>query len=93
MPTVQIEKREGQIRTRRSKDRLIIEQDWYFRILADNLSQDRFTILHSTSGVPQFNVQYGTYGMFLQGADGERVEGYPLFWDCVYHLSNTRRRR
>ncbi len=88
MPSINIEKREGKVKTRNGRDGLIVEQEWYFRILADNLNQDRLTILNGTSGVPQYGVAYGPYNLFLQSADGDRLEDYPLFWDCTYILSN-----
>ena len=90
MPTIRTEKREGDIRVKRKSDgSLTIEQDWHFRIEADSLSQDRLTILYGTAGVPQFNVIYGGYGLVLDSAEGARLDEEPLFWDCVYHLSNS----
>lgn len=90
MPSIRLNKREGDIRVRRKSDgTLTIEQDWHFRIEADNLTQDRLTILYGTAGVPQFNVTYGSYGLVLDSAEGQRLDEDPLLWDCVYHLSNT----
>lgn len=90
MPSIRLDKREGDIRLKRKSDgTLSIEQDWHFRIEADTLSQDRLTILYGTPGVPQFNTLYGAYGVMLDSAEGQRLEEEPLFWDCVYHLSNV----
>lgn len=89
-PVIRTAKREGDIRVKRKSDgSLTIEQDWHFRIEADSLTRDRLEILYGTPGVPQFNVIYGGYGLVLDSAEGARLEEEPLFWDCVYHLSNT----
>jgi hypothetical protein len=89
MPTIQTIKPDANVTLRRSKDQLVVEQDFHIRILADNVTQDRLSILYGTAGVPQFNVIYGSYGMMLSSADGERHADNPLLWDCVYHLSNV----
>jgi hypothetical protein len=89
MPTILSEKLDGNIRSRRKGDQLTIEQDWHFLIKADTYDQDRATILHGTSGVPQWNTLYGSYGMTLGSADGDRTTDDPLLWNCVYHLSNV----
>ena len=90
MPTIQTNKREGSIRLRRKRGAgLTIEQDWYFRIRADNLNQDRVEILTTTPDVPQFGVIYGGYGLTLESADATRLDEDPLLWDAVYNLSNS----
>lgn len=88
MPTLQTNKREGSVRIRAKKDgTLSVEQDWFFRIKADSLTQDRVTVLLTASGVPQFGVSYNT--LRLKGCDGTRLDEDPLLWDCVYNLSNN----
>lgn len=90
MPSlVKGQRREGQIRTRIGKGgTLNIEQDFFFRIRADTLEQDRFTILHTTPGTPTFGTIYGSYGMVLKGANADRMDDDPYLWNAVYHLSN-----
>ncbi len=90
MPSVICNKIEGQIVTRRKSDGSVaIEQDWHFRIQADSYDQSRETVLHGTAGVPQFGTVYGPYALQLVGAEGTRMQEHSLFWDCVYHLSNS----
>lgn len=90
MPSVICNKIEGQIVTRRKNDGSVaIEQDWHFRIQADSYDQNRETILHGTSGTPQYGTVYGPYSLQLVGAEGVRMEHHSLYWDCVYHLSNS----
>jgi hypothetical protein len=89
MPTILSNKLDGNVRSRRKGDQLTIEQDWHFLIKADSFDQDRASILHGTSGVPQWNTLYGSYGMMMSSADGDRMTEDPLLWNCVYHLSNV----
>lgn len=91
MPTLEgTQRRPGNIRTRTSNSgALTIEQDFYFRIRADSLEQDRLTILHSTAGVPVYGEIYGAYGMTLKGADADRRDDDPYLWDAVYNLANN----
>jgi hypothetical protein len=89
MPTIQTSLREGAVRLRVKKDgTLVNEQDWHFRIRADNLTQGREEILLSTPDVPKFGVAYAPYGMMLKGCDANFLDEDPLLWDCVYNLSN-----
>jgi hypothetical protein len=87
MPTLQTNKREGSVRIRAKKDgTLSVEQDWFFRIKADNISQSRVDILITTPDVPKFGVIYS--GLRLSGCDATRLDEDPLLWDAVYNLSN-----
>jgi hypothetical protein len=89
MPTIQTMRPDANVSLRRNKDQLVVEQDFHIRIRADDVNQDRLTILYGTPGVPLFNVIYGSYGMLLSSAEGDRHPDDPLLWDCVYHLSNV----
>jgi hypothetical protein len=90
MPSVICNKIEGQITTRRKSDGTVaIDQDWHFRIQADSYDQNRETVLHGTSGVPEYGVIYGPLALQLVGAEGTRMQEHSLLWDCVYHLSNS----
>ena len=88
MPTLQTIIPAAKISIRRNRDQLVREQDFHARIRADSVDQDRMTILYGTAGVPQYNVIYGSSGMMLASADGDRHPDDPLLWDCVYNLSN-----
>jgi hypothetical protein len=92
MPTlVGGQRRAGMIRTRTNRGGILtIEQDFHFRIRADSLEQDRLTVLHHPSlDVPKYGYPYGSYGMSLKSADGDRHADDPLLWDAVYNLSNV----
>jgi hypothetical protein len=78
----------GSVGIRRGQGNLLtVEQDWHYRIEAASINQNRTEILYATAGVPQFNVNYN--GLFLESADGTRLEDDPLLWDCTYHLSSA----
>jgi hypothetical protein len=88
MPTIQTNKREGNVRIRVKKDgSLTAEQDWFFRIKADSITQNRNHILLLTPNTPKYGVVYND-GMMLKGCDAERLDDDPLLWDAVFNLSN-----
>lgn len=91
------QKHEGKVGIRRGQGNLLtVEQDWHYIIQSDNLnptSSQRTALLYNTSGVPQFNVNYG--GLYLESADATRRTDVPFiggsaksWWDCTYHLSS-----
>lgn len=89
MPTITSSKREGNVRIRRKNDgTLTIEQDWHFRVRADSKDQDRVDILTTTSGLPEFGVNYDPYGMQVKGANAAMLDADTLLWDAVFTLSN-----
>jgi hypothetical protein len=88
MASIVVDKRAGTVRTRvKSDGTLTVEQDWFFRIRADSIIENRASILLDTPGTPKYGVIYNGIGL-LKGCDATRMEEDPLLWEATFNLSN-----